>query len=102
MLNGLTINNMVEGGPAYKSKQLEKGDIILSVDGQDVTLESCPDALIGNDVPGSMVTMTVQTGGCSDKVRGLARLSDALCDNLTHCRGLTWSASHVCRERSKA
>ena len=74
MLNGRTINNLAEGGPAYKSKQLDKGDVILRVDGHDVTLESCPDALVGNDVPGSSVTLTVQKGSGPDEVHGIVCL----------------------------
>lgn len=74
LLNGRTINNLVEGGPAYKSKQLVKGDVILRVDGHDVTLESCPDALVGNDVPGSFVTVTVQKGSGPNEVRGIVWL----------------------------
>ena len=42
----LTIDIMVEGGPAFRCKQLDHGDVILKVDGEDVTLESCPQALI--------------------------------------------------------
>lgn len=36
MLNDLTIDNMVVGGPAYKCKQLDRGDTILRVDGVEV------------------------------------------------------------------
>jgi len=68
MLNGATINNMVEAGPAFNSKQLDKGDVILKVDGEEVTLDSCPDALIGNDMPGSCLTVTVQKGSGPLKV----------------------------------
>ena len=72
MLNELTINNMVEGGPAFNCRQLDKGDIILKVDGEEVTLESCPEALIGSDMPGSSVTVTVQKGSGPHQVYMLA------------------------------
>jgi C-terminal processing protease CtpA/Prc len=62
LLNELTIDIMVEGGPAFRCKQLDHGDVILRVDGEEVTLESCPQALIGCDIPGSVVTVTVRKG----------------------------------------
>ena len=46
LLCGVTIDNMIIGGPAYNSRQLEIGDIILQVDGVAATLASfllnCP------------------------------------------------------------
>jgi C-terminal processing protease CtpA/Prc len=62
VLNGLQITDIVVGGPAYTCKQLDRGDLILKVDGKDVTLQGSRDALIGCDLPGSSVTITVQKG----------------------------------------
>jgi len=63
MLNDLVIHNMVVGGPAYKCKQLEVGDEIIKVDGVEVSadrFEEFQKALIGDDVPGSTLTLTVR------------------------------------------
>jgi C-terminal processing protease CtpA/Prc len=37
LLRGCTVDNTVVGGPAYNSRQLEPGDVILQVDGVAVT-----------------------------------------------------------------
>ena len=55
MFNGLVIDNMVVGGPAYNSGQLEPGDAILQIDHAPVTAEGLQQALIGSDVPGTTV-----------------------------------------------
>lgn len=36
MLTGTTIDNMVVGGPADTCKELKKGDVIITVDGNEV------------------------------------------------------------------
>jgi hypothetical protein len=60
MLNDLTVHNMVIGGPAHKSGQLEVGDTILKVDHKNVTMDDYERALQGCDVPGSIVVLTVR------------------------------------------
>ena len=60
MLHGVVIDHMIEGGPAHKSNQLEPGDVVLKVDGKDVTEDTLPGMVIGSDMPGSIVTLTVQ------------------------------------------
>ena len=67
MLHGVVIDHMIEGGPAHKSNQLEPGDRVLKVDGKDVTEDTLPGMVIGSDMPGSIVTLTVQKA--SDEVR---------------------------------
>ena len=67
MLNDLIIDNMVIGGPAYKCKQLDKGDKIIKVDGYDVDENNFQKILLGDDIPGSPVILTVLKGG-SDEV----------------------------------
>ena len=47
------------GGPAYNCQQLSKGDILLKVDDEPVHLDSFHDKLVGCDVPGSSVKLTV-------------------------------------------
>ena len=59
MLCGLTIDQMVEGGPAHNSGQLEPGDELLKVDGKDVTEDTFQSIIMGSDTPGSIVTLTV-------------------------------------------
>ena len=63
MFVGTTIDNMVVGGPAYNSQQLSKGDVLLAVDDVDVDGDNMHDLLIGNDVPGSTVKLTVSSAG---------------------------------------
>ena len=59
VLDGETIGDASIGGPAYASAQLERGDRITQVDGEDVTADTIGTALIGCDVPGSIVTLKV-------------------------------------------
>ena len=79
MLHGNAIDIMVEGGPAFRCKQLDHGDVILKVDGEDVTLESCPQALIGCDIPGSLVAVTVRKGSGPNQVWHTMTLWECVC-----------------------
>ena len=49
----------VIGGPAYNCQLLERGDVILKIDSVEVDEDTLLTYLIGNDVPGSKVTITV-------------------------------------------
>jgi hypothetical protein len=40
MLHGCTIEGMVVGGPAFQSRQLDKGDIIFMIDDEEVDVDS--------------------------------------------------------------
>ena len=60
IMNGTTIDLTVVGGPAYNSKQLEPGDIILNVDGKKATEENIKELLIGKDIPGSEVDILLE------------------------------------------
>lgn len=51
LVHGLTVANIVVGGPAYAAMRLSPGDIIINVDGQEVTEDTFPDAVVGCDVP---------------------------------------------------
>jgi hypothetical protein len=66
MLMGCTIENMVMGGPAYNSYKLDKGDIILKVDGKPVDEDSLLPALIGSDVPGEEMALVHFPGKMSN------------------------------------
>ena len=70
MLLGTMIDNLVVGGPAYNSRQLHHGDIILKVDGIPVTQANIHEVLVGHDMPGSPVVLSVVRGGA--KVRAVA------------------------------
>ena len=63
MINGTSIDNTVVGGPAHNSQKLSHGDTILKVDGLVATNENILELLIGNDVPGSSVEITVLKNG---------------------------------------
>jgi len=56
----------VVGGPAYNTRALGKGDVILEVDAMSIDIESLYDALVGSDVPGSTVTLRVKKAGSGD------------------------------------
>ena len=59
MLSDLTIHNMVVGGPAFNSRLINIGDRIVAVDGEKVGLDNFEAALVGSDLPGSEVVLTV-------------------------------------------
>ena len=67
------------GGPAYSSAELQRGDTILRVDGDDVTAATFPQKIVGSDIPGSEVTLSVRresTQTVEDvKIRRMARES---------------------------
>jgi C-terminal processing protease CtpA/Prc len=63
MITGVTIDSTVAGGPAFNSKKLSRGDVILKVDGTSVTNENIFQLLVGRDVPGSSVEICVAKGG---------------------------------------
>lgn len=60
MLSGLMIDGMVVGGPAFVSHQLDRGDEIVRVDGVTVTTDDFQEKIIGVDIPGTHVTVTVR------------------------------------------
>jgi uncharacterized protein YukE len=60
MLEGCKIDNMLIGGPAHNSGELDKGDLIIAVDDVPVTPNTVHQRLLGKDVPGSFVGLTVQ------------------------------------------
>jgi C-terminal processing protease CtpA/Prc len=63
MLLGTMIDNLVVGGPAYNSRQLHHGDVILKVDGVPVTQTNIHEVMVGSDIPGSPILLTVARGG---------------------------------------
>ena len=63
MLSGATIDTTVVGGPAHNSRQFGRGDVIVKVDGVPVTSFNVQEAIIGRDMPGSPVVVSVAKGG---------------------------------------
>ena len=49
--SGLTIDLLIPGGPAQLSGRLERGDVILAVDGQPIHVELLRQATTGSDIP---------------------------------------------------
>jgi C-terminal processing protease CtpA/Prc len=63
MLLGTMVDNLVVGGPAFNSRQLQHGDIIVKVDGTPVTQANIHEMMVGNDIPGTPVLVSVTRGG---------------------------------------
>jgi len=62
--DGISIKDLVPGLGAYRSGQLQQGDVLLSVDGRSVAgydLDSIKTLTIGNE--GSSCNLTVKRGG---------------------------------------
>lgn len=68
MLADRVIDNMVVGGPAFNSQVLAKGDTIVKVDGFEVDADNHLEMIIGSDVPGSVVKLTVAKAGTGNLV----------------------------------
>ena len=57
----VVVDGVMFGGPAYRSKKISKGDIVLGVDGMQLyTASAILAALKGNDIPGTSVTLTMK------------------------------------------
>jgi hypothetical protein len=71
------IENTLVGGPAFNSKKVFKGDIIVSVDGTQVNGENIMGLLKGVDKPESVVTIGLKrTSGNVEEVK-LRRMANA-------------------------
>jgi C-terminal processing protease CtpA/Prc len=64
VLDGTIIQSTIVGGPAFVASYLEKGDIILKIDGKPATKENIDTLLDSSQTPGSTVILTVAKGGC--------------------------------------
>lgn len=77
------IDSMVVGGPAYNSRHLDKGDVVVEIDGNAVTSDNLSQLLVGCDVAGSAVTITVKKGGKTGAKKSVTLLrmpSEAIAD----------------------
>ena len=63
MLQGTAVENTLIGGPAHNSKEIATGDVILKIDEQVVTTENIKGLVIGNDLPGTPVSLSIAKGG---------------------------------------
>jgi hypothetical protein len=61
MLHGTKIENTLVGGPSFGL--LEKGDVIICIDGEHVTGDNVSEKLRGCDIPGTEVLVTVERCG---------------------------------------
>jgi C-terminal processing protease CtpA/Prc len=74
ILNGTTIVDTVVGGPGYNSRQLMPGDVILKIDGVSVTSANITSAMIGRDIPGATLTLTIAKGGTEVSLESIAKI----------------------------
>ena len=58
MIIGTTVDNTIFGGPAYNSKQLDKGDVLLQADGAEITAENLHALLLGEVRPPPLPSRT--------------------------------------------
>lgn len=86
MLLGNEIDYLLIGGSAYGSRKLDKGDVIMKVDGKVATKENVSSMLIGSDIPGSTVTLTVQKVGFRQGEQVIGSCEQQ-CPNLRNIRG---------------
>jgi len=70
------VENLMVGGPAYLSRKVLRGDFIIEVDGKPVYSWNLSSAIIGDDLPGSILTLKLRRGENSFTVT-LKRISTA-------------------------
>lgn len=101
--DGLTVDDMAIGGPAYNCKELSKGDVIVSVDDDRVNADNCHEKIIGNDVPGSIVRLTVRCAA-SKQIKNvtLTRMSStSMLDNVRMFEIFTLLKDHAFARRDR-
>jgi hypothetical protein len=64
VLEGTTVDCVVAGGPSW-ARSLSRGDVIIRVDGRAATKDNIAELLVGDDTPGTTVTITVTTQVCN-------------------------------------
>ena len=78
MLNDCVVDNLVVGGPAFNSRQIQPGDSILKIDGKAVSPDNILTHLVGPDIPGSTVIITVSKKGGASKDIALKRMDTVI------------------------
>lgn len=59
--NGI-VESVMMGGPAFSSRNIFKGDCIVKVNGEFVQGNDLLEKIVGEDVPGTLVTLTLKRG----------------------------------------
>ena len=67
MVKDTVVDNVMTGAPASHCKQIQKGDVVVEIDGTPVTPKNIIELLVGNDVPGSSVTLKLARNSRSDQ-----------------------------------
>jgi hypothetical protein len=64
MFSGIgQVESVMIGSPAYLSGKVQRGDFIVEVDGKSVSGSTVLSAIIGEDIPGSYLTLTLKRDG---------------------------------------
>ena len=77
-MKGSVVDDLIFGGPAYSCRLLDKGDIILEVNDESTPRDSIQEALSGEYVPWSTVSLTVQKKSGEVMQTTLCRISEAI------------------------
>ena len=80
MLEEGVITNMLTGAPAAMSRKFQKGDKVVAVDGRLAQPGEIVPLLVGDDVPGTTVTVTVQRGAQQSMVTLMRASTKTLAD----------------------
>ena len=67
---------MEVGGPAHGV--VNEGDVVVQVDNQLVTADNITQKLLGNDVPGSIVALTLKDSSGTTRNAAIARMDSSL------------------------
>ena len=62
ILSGCHVDNVLVGGPAMM-EGIERGDEVLQINGRDVNSENIHQLLIGDDVPGRKIMLSIRKRG---------------------------------------
>jgi C-terminal processing protease CtpA/Prc len=74
---GCTVTDLLVGSPAMSSRQIERGDVILAVDGQPATAHNIVHLIHSPDIPGTCVTLTMQQRDGGERDLTLTRMASA-------------------------
>jgi len=72
-LEGCHVSKIYPGGPAFASRQIAEGDLIIEVDGRPATLQNIVGFLIGDDTEGSTCRLRLAKASKTDAVEVLIR-----------------------------
>jgi len=88
ILKDCLILDMLTGSPASMSRKFQKGDVVVAIDNVAATSENTVGLLVGEDTPGSILSITVSRQGrmhtvslkraCADELADRKRMFDLL------------------------